>query len=140
MKGNEAEYVINLRYVFNQPKPRRLKKAIRIVKEFVEKHTRIGIRNVVIGNSVNEAIYKGGDSPARKLNVILRKKDNKIYVHMKGSKKLEKIEKKPEEKKSKEKEKPKTPEEIKAEEEAKKRAEEKRLMESAAEKAAIKKG
>ena len=138
MKGNEAEYLINLRECFNQPKPRRLKKAIRIVKEFVGKHTRIGVKNVVIGNSVNEAIYKGGDSPARKLNVILRKKDNKIYVHMKGSKELEKIEKTPEEKKRGEK--PKTPEEIKAEEEAKKRADEKRLMESAAEKAAIKKG
>lgn len=138
MKGNEAEYLINLGYCFNQPKPRRLKKAVRVVKEFVDKHTRIGIKNVVIGNSVNEAIYKGGDSPSRKLLVILHKKDNKVYVHMKGSKELEKTEKKPEEKKGKEK--PKTPEEIKAEEEAKKRAEEKRLMESAAEKAAIKKG
>ena len=140
MKGNEAEYVINLGYCFNQPKPRRLKKAIRVVKEFVDKHTRIGTKNVVIGNSVNEAIYKGGDSPCRRLNVILRKKDNKVYVHMKGSRELEKLEKKPEEKKTREKEKPKTPEDIKAEEEAKKRAEEKRLMESAAEKAAIKKG
>src|SRR3989344_9043406 len=99
MKGNEAEYVINLGYCFNQPKPRRLKKAIRIVKEFVDKHTRIGTKNVVIGNSVNEAVYKGGDSPARKLSVILRKKDNKIFVHMKGSKELEKIEKTPEDKK-----------------------------------------
>ena len=135
MKGNEAEYVINLGYCFNQPKPRRLKKAIRIVKEFVDKHTRIGTKNVVIGNSVNEAIYKGGDSPCRRLNVILRKKDNKVHVHMKGSRELEK---KAEEKKPKEK--PKTPEEIKAEEEAKKKADEKRLMEMAAEKSAIKKG
>ncbi len=138
MKGNEAEYVINLRECFNQPKPRRLKKAIRIVKEFVDKHTRIGIKNVVIGNSVNEAVYKGGDSPARKLDVVLRKKDNKVYVHMKGSRELEQAEKKAGEKKRGEK--PKTPEEIKAEEEAKKKAGEKRLMESAAEKAAIKKG
>ncbi|MBI2529843.1 MAG: hypothetical protein HYW05_01750 [Candidatus Diapherotrites archaeon] len=138
MKGNEAEYLINLRECFNQPKPRRLKKAIRIVKEFVDKHCRVKADNVVIGNSVNEAVYKGGDSPSRKLSVVLRRKENKIFVHMEGSKELEKAEKKPEEKKRREK--PKTPEEIKAEEEAKKKVEEKRLMESAAEKAAIKKG
>ena len=143
MKGNEAEYVIPLSWLFTQPKPKRNNKAIKLIKAFVEKHTRK--KDTVITMEVNEFLWKQSRHCPRRVPVVLKAEGEKIYVYLKGGKQLEADKKarkiseerrKKDEKEKTEKEKAKTAEEKKEEKtaarEQQKKAEEKKGMEKAA--------
>jgi ribosomal protein L31E len=145
MKGNEAEYIIPLAKVFNEPKNKRFRKAVKEIKDFVTKHTRI--ENIALSNDLNAFITKDSYNLPRKINAILVKKDNRVKVYLKGSKELEEDKKKAkaaeEEKRKKKEEKEKkeqekTADEKAEEEEKEKKKEEKKQREKSLEKADIK--
>ncbi|MFH1225040.1 MAG: hypothetical protein V1676_04515 [Candidatus Diapherotrites archaeon] len=152
MKGNEAEYVISLVPVFSQPRTKRAKKAVKEVKRFVKKHARSD--NAVITEELNREIWKNSKNIQRRLEVMLVKKDGKVYVYLSKGKQLaedrkrEADDKKKKEAEKKEKEKKaaegkdgkKEAKDIEAEEAEKKKREEKREKEIAAEKGDIKRG
>lgn len=155
MKGNEAEYVISLVPVFSQPRPKRARKAVIAVKRFVKKHVRSD--NAVITEELNREIWKNSKNIPRRLEVMLVKKDDRVYVYLsKGKQLAEDKKREAEDKKKKEAEKKekenkaagKKGEEGKAAESAgaqaaeeeKKKREEKREKELAAEKGEIKRG
>ncbi|MBU0662656.1 MAG: hypothetical protein ABH854_03525 [Candidatus Diapherotrites archaeon] len=110
MKGEEAEYVVPFRKLFNQPVPYRARRAIRELKRFAVKHTRVEESEVLIAEEVNREVWKNSYNIPRRANVILRKKDGKIVVYLQGGKQLaedkkrEEKEKKAAEDKKKEKE------------------------------------
>ncbi|MFN3527989.1 MAG: 50S ribosomal protein L31e [Candidatus Altarchaeaceae archaeon] len=66
----ERIYTIPLREAYNQPWTKRARKAVRIVKEFLQRHTK---QEIKIGNDVNEEIWKRGmKHPPRKIRVIVK--------------------------------------------------------------------
>ena len=152
MKGNEAEYVAPLQWVYTQPRWKRHRKALNELRRFAVKHSRA--KNVLIATEVNEFINANSLNVPRRISVVLfreKGEEDTVRVFLKGGKGLaeqkkrkaedEKRKKKEKEEKEKEKEK-KTAEEKKedkekAEEEAK-RLEEKREKEKAAQKAEMK--
>jgi ribosomal protein L31E len=140
MKGNEAEYVVPLRDVFNSPKGKRARRTIAEIKKFVWKHARS--EDVRITTDVNQYLNKNSWHIPRKISVVLVKDKEKVSVYLKGSKQLEMDKKKASEKekarkakedakKAKEAAKEKK-EESAEDEEQKKKLEEKREKEKAA--------
>ncbi|RLE66410.1 MAG: 50S ribosomal protein L31e [Thermoprotei archaeon] len=68
----EREYVIPLRKVYEVPRKKRAKVAVRVVKEFVLKHVKPD--DVYISNKVNEKIWEHSvEKPPRRIKVIVRK-------------------------------------------------------------------
>ncbi len=147
MKGEEAEYIIPLRKVFNNPKTKRSRKAVTAVRRFATKHTHMD--KVLISNDLNEIILEKSHHPPRKLEVVFWKDGEILRVYAKGSKELANDKKlkadKEKEKKKKKEEKDKKGKEdamtdaqkaVKDEEDKKKA--DKKERERAAEKAAIK--
>jgi len=147
MKGEEAEYVVPFRKLFNQPVTKRARRAIRELKRFAVKHTRVDENGVLIAEEVNREVWKNSYNIPRRVNVILRKKGGKIIVYLQGGKQLaedkkrEEKEKKAAADKKKEKEakdKGKSEAKAAAEEEGKEKLAEKKIKEKAAEKADFK--
>ncbi len=141
MKGDEAEYIIPLRKAFTQPKGKRIRKALNIIRAFAEKHTRI--EKVVLTKDLNEFLLKESKNIPRKVEVLFKKDGERLIIFLKGSREIEEFKKKKaEEEKAKEKKKgkkeEKTKEEKEAEEEKERKKEEKKVREKAAEKADIK--
>ncbi|MDI6730223.1 MAG: 50S ribosomal protein L31e [Candidatus Altarchaeum sp.] len=67
-------YTIPLRDVYNQPWSKRARKATRMMKEFLQKHTK---KEVKIAGDVNEAIWSCGmKHPPRKIRVNVEIEDN----------------------------------------------------------------
>ncbi len=135
MKGNEAEYVIPLTDTIRQHTLKKARRAIVAVKRFVYKHARI--KDVSISNEINEFVWSRSKNIPRKINAILLKDGEKVYVYLKGGKGLEEHKKKAaaEKKEKASKEKAKEAEK-KAEEKKEKTAEEKQQEKLAEEKKA----
>lgn len=64
----ERLYTIPLRHAWVTPRKRRSARAIRLVKEFVQRHLKAD--RIVITNEVNEAIWRrGAEKPPRRIKV-----------------------------------------------------------------------
>ncbi|HIH17051.1 MAG TPA: hypothetical protein HA252_06620 [Candidatus Diapherotrites archaeon] len=154
MKGNEAEYMVPLKWLFTQPKPKRTNKAIGVIKAFVKKHTRK--TDVLISPELNEFLWERARHVPRRVAVVLRLDGERVTVYLKDGKQLEsdkkarkavedaKKKKEREDQEKAEKEKAKTAEAKKAEKAAEaaqqKKAEEKREREGAARASEMKRG
>ncbi|MEM1574981.1 MAG: 50S ribosomal protein L31e [Nitrososphaerota archaeon] len=85
----EREYIIPLRDVWEAPKKKRAKKAIRIIKDFAKRHMKA--EEIKISEKVNELIWSRGiEKPPRKIKVVMKKdKDNIVKVELIGESKEE---------------------------------------------------
>lgn len=64
----ERVYTIPLREAFNAPRTKRANKAVRIVKEFLTRHTKAS--NVKLDSSVNDALWKRSrEKPPRRIKI-----------------------------------------------------------------------
>lgn len=100
----ERIYTIPLRKAYRAPRPRRANKAISIVKEFIKRHMKV--KEVVIGESINHAIWKRGiQKPPRRIRIHATVYEGKAYAEILGVdfKFPKKKEAKKEEEKAKEK-------------------------------------
>lgn len=71
----ERVYTIPLREAFDVPRTRRSNKAVKVVREFLEQHTKA--TEVKLDATVNEAIWnKGREKPPRKIKVKVVKEDD----------------------------------------------------------------
>ena len=79
---NERTYIINLRKAFSKaPNYRRSSKSIKAIKEFVSKHMKSD--NVFIGQYLNKEIWKNGrKNPPPKIEVKVKKEDDKVFVEL----------------------------------------------------------
>jgi len=68
----EREYTIPLRKVYEVPRKKRAKVAIRLLREFVMRHVKPD--DVYISNKVNEEIWQRSiEKPPRRIRVLVRK-------------------------------------------------------------------
>ncbi|MDD3244751.1 MAG: 50S ribosomal protein L31e [Candidatus ainarchaeum sp.] len=98
----------------DKPRTKRANVAVRLIYDFLYKHTRKEKKDILITEEVNNYIWKNSiQNPPRKVAVTLKKKDEKYYVFLKDSENSKKfsVEKKEDKKKVKET-KPKTEENI----------------------------
>jgi large subunit ribosomal protein L31e len=74
---SEAIYVINLNRLYWTRRYRRLARAIKMIKEFIKRHTKAN--EVLIDNSINEYIFsRAYDRPPRKIVVKVTKIDEGV--------------------------------------------------------------
>jgi len=74
MKGKEFTYTIPLRDAFNVPVTKRASKAVKIVREFLSRHTKAG--EIRIDSSINEALWSRGiKKPLRRIKVKVVRED-----------------------------------------------------------------
>lgn len=79
----EKIFTIPLRKAFEAQRTYRAKKAIAIVREFLERHMKS--ENIKIGKSINENIWKRGiQKPPRKIRIHAIKEDDVIYAEILG--------------------------------------------------------
>ncbi len=85
---SKNDYVISLKKAYDdKPRKRRANYAVRIVYDFLRKHTRKEKDQIVISEEVNNHIWSRSiQRPPRKIHVSLRNKDDFIYVFLKDSK------------------------------------------------------
>ena len=103
--AEEKVFTIPLRKAWRTTRKRRAKKAITIIKEFLERHMK---GEVKIGKSINESIWaRGIQNPPRRVRIHATKDENIIFSELIGVelKTLTKDDKKKKEEKVKEKEK-----------------------------------
>lgn len=68
----EREYVIPLRKVYEVPRKKRAKVAVRLVKEFVMRHVKPD--EIYISIRVNEKIWeRSAEKPPRRIKVVVKK-------------------------------------------------------------------
>lgn len=84
-KGDFVEerlYTIPLRRAWIAPVKRRVPRAIRIVREFLQRHMKY--EDLVIGNDVNELLWRRGiEKPPRRIRVrAVKNADNIVTVHL----------------------------------------------------------
>ncbi len=81
----ERDYVVPLQRVYWLGRNKRAKRAVRVLREFVLKHTKV--ERVVLDNEVNEAIWaRSIKRPPRRLAVHVGvTEDKKAYVYLKKS-------------------------------------------------------
>ncbi len=108
----ERVYTIPLRKEYLKvPRWRRAEKSMKFIREFIARHMKTELDNVIVGNDVNEHVWQfGGKDVPTRIKVVVRKTDDKAEVHLFGYKWPEKEEKK---EKKKEVKKPKKVEEKK---------------------------
>ena len=90
----ERTYTIPLGKAFIKPPNKRAPKAMRIIKDFVKRHMKLGSRTeeeeeeepkrLIVSNNVNERVWrKGIEKPPRKIRVRATKdKDGNVTVHL----------------------------------------------------------
>jgi large subunit ribosomal protein L31e len=119
----EKIFTIPLRKVFRAPRTKRAEKAIRLIREFLQRHMKC--ENVKLGKSINESVWaRGIQKPPRKIRVHAKKEGDIVYAEILGidivipkKKEVEKVEeRKAKEKEETEKEEEKPKEEEKEEE------------------------
>ncbi|MEM4257242.1 MAG: hypothetical protein QXU92_00690 [Candidatus Diapherotrites archaeon] len=137
MKGEIAEYTINLAKAFLYQQKKRQTKANKVIKDFVKKHTRA--KQIKITNEVNQEINKNSLNIPRKIKVKILKEGETARIFLAKGKELEnylknkeKNEQKTKEKEQKQEEKTTTKTEN-TEKEEKQKLEEKREIEKTAE-------
>jgi len=115
MKGEKAEYMIPLRDLFSMTETRRRVRVIKVIKNFVFKHTKN--KNIFVSPEVNEFVTKDSESFPRRVDSVLVKRDDAVWVYLKDGKQLALDEKKAADaKKKKEEEKKKAEKKQKQEE------------------------
>ncbi|ODS38740.1 MAG: hypothetical protein A7316_07235 [Candidatus Altiarchaeales archaeon WOR_SM1_86-2] len=71
----EKTYTIPLRQVYDAPRTKRASKAIKVVRQFLVRHAKIGDvhlppENIVLDKSLNEAVWaRGIQKPPRRIRV-----------------------------------------------------------------------
>ena len=77
---DETQYTIPLREAFDVPRTRRASKAVKVVREFLIRHTKA--KNIVLDSSVNDALWERGiKKPPRRIKVTVTTEDgNAIAV------------------------------------------------------------
>ena len=90
-------YVIPLKKVYdNKPRTRRANNAITEIFNFMNKHTRMEKKDVLISKEVNEVIWKRSiQNPPRKVAVSIKIDSGKCYVFLKDSKEFKEFGKAP---------------------------------------------
>ncbi len=83
-KTEEKIFTIPLRDVFSPGnRPKRAKIATRLVREFLQKHTKT--EEVKLGQSINKAIWaRGIQKPPRKVRVHVLKQEKTVYAEIVG--------------------------------------------------------
>ncbi len=67
----ERVYTIPLRKAYRAPRPRRSEKAIKVIREFLERHTKPSV--LKIDPSINEEVWKRGiEKPPRRIKVTVK--------------------------------------------------------------------
>ena len=77
----ERTHLVPFGKVWRMPREKRAPKAMRILKEYVERHMKV--EDVAISNEVNEQIWAGGiTNPPRKLRVrMVKDKEGRVTVY-----------------------------------------------------------
>lgn len=120
MKGEKAEYMIPLADLFSMTETRRRVRVIKVIKNFAFKHTKN--KNIFISGEVNGFVTKDSESFPRRVDSVLVKRNDAIWVYLKNGKQLSLDEKKEADarkKKEEEKKKAEKKEEGKKEEKSK---------------------
>jgi large subunit ribosomal protein L31e len=79
---DESVYMINLRDVFDKPRKKRAKRAMKIIREFIAKHSKTPLENVRLSNSLNSLIWaRGIQKPPRRVKVKMVRMNGKSYVY-----------------------------------------------------------
>jgi len=113
MKGEKAEYMIPLTDLFSMTETRRRVRVIKVIKKFVFKHTKN--KNIFISGEVNEFVTKDSESFPRRVDSVLVKRDDAVWVYLKNGKQLALDEKKEADAKKKKEEEKKKAEKKEAE-------------------------
>lgn len=88
------EHIIHLNNVVRIPNTRKANRAIFAIKQYTNKHTHAGMKNIHISNDVNELVWaRGKNHKINKLKVVFRKKDDQTYVFTPEGKDLKAFEK-----------------------------------------------
>jgi len=97
-------YVIPLTKAYDdKPRTKRAKYSVRMIFDFLYKHTRKEKKDIIVTEEVNNFIWKNSiQNPPRKVAVTLKKKDDKYYVFLKDSENSKKFSAEKEVKKVKE--------------------------------------
>jgi len=81
--AEEKIFTIPLRKAFDEPRTKRAKIAMNIVKAFLEKHMKS--EKIKISSSINKEIWKRGiQHPPRKIRIHAIKEEDVIYTEMLG--------------------------------------------------------
>ncbi|MEA3254558.1 MAG: 50S ribosomal protein L31e [Candidatus Altiarchaeota archaeon] len=77
----EKTYIIPLREAFNAPRTKRANKAVKIVKEFLTRHTKAG--NVSLDSSINDVLWKRGrEKPPRRIKVKVTTEEDTVTASL----------------------------------------------------------
>ncbi len=98
----ERIYVIPLRGAYEGVRTKRSRKAIKIIRNFISKHMKAELEDIIISQAVNSAIWKRGiQKPPRKIKIKAVKSGEKVSVMLLDEKELPKEEPKPAKKEEK---------------------------------------
>lgn len=80
----ERIYTIPLSRVWIRPRTKRAPRAVRLIKEFVERHMKVEKDSIRISNDLNEKIWSRGiQKPPRKIKVkVARDKEGLVTVRL----------------------------------------------------------
>jgi len=82
--AEERVYIVPLRNAVKTERVFRAKKAVTLVREFLQKHMKS--EEVRIGKSINEGIWaRGAKKPPRKVRIHTIKEDNVVYAELVGT-------------------------------------------------------
>lgn len=88
------EHIIHLNNVVRIPNTRKANRAIFAIKQYTQKHTHAGMKNIHVSNDVNELVWaRGKNHKINKLKVVFRKKDDQTYVFTPDGKDLKAFDK-----------------------------------------------
>ncbi len=74
-------YTIPLRDAFNAPRSKRVNKAVKVVKNFLLRHTKAS--NVKLDSSVNDHLWKRGiRKPPRRIKVKVKKEEDSVTAEL----------------------------------------------------------
>src|SRR3989344_3376513 len=87
MKGERADYVINLNKAFLFGPKERVVKVLGVIRDFVYKHTRS--KSYALSNEVNGYIHKHSKNIPHKIAVTLLKEEKRIVVFLQKGKEMD---------------------------------------------------
>jgi len=80
-------YTVPLRYSVYSPRTYRARKAMNIIKNFLERHLKTSSDKIKIGQSLNEAVWsRGMQKPPSKIKIEVFKEDEIFRVELFGHK------------------------------------------------------
>ncbi len=82
----ERIFTIPLKKAFRAPRTKRAKKAMKVIREFLKRYMKVEkLEDVVIGKSINEAVWKRGiQKPPRRIRVHAIVYEGKVYAELLG--------------------------------------------------------